>query len=102
MILLRTDAGQIVSFFAWFSENGEKPERGDFFPEPAAASTGWPAGSPQKIAVMRLRLEAGEHLHHPGDSQEQTGPSGNHLQAYLPGLREISVSDICWPRRRGS
>jgi hypothetical protein len=42
-------------------------------PEPKD-SCGAPAGSLERIAAYRKRVERGEHLHHPSDSKAIIGP----------------------------
>lgn len=50
--------------FQYFSKNWKNAEKELPFPKEPTVS---PAGSGEKIEVMRNRLERGEHLHHPND-----------------------------------
>ncbi len=54
---------------------GETQMVNDNPPEPKE-SCGYPAGSMERIAAYRKRVERGEHLYHPSDSKAIIGPLG--------------------------
>ena len=60
----------------------------DFVPKPASCPTSAPAGSTEKIAILRLRVQRGEHLYHPMDNTEQARPAMR--GSYQPGIRELA------------
>ena len=59
----------------------------DFLPIPAKIATAAPAGSLEKLDVMRARVENGEDLYHPGDNPRR-----------IPPLTDASRQEI-WVRK---
>lgn len=54
--------------------------------------TNAPAGSAEKIEIMRGRVERGECLYHRDDSTEQIEPEL--CRKYRPGIRECEVGEL--------
>jgi len=62
-----------------------------FQPKPASAPTTAKPGSSEKIAVLRARIERGEHLWHPSDNQTPLPPVCNRVGPYQPAIRELTL-----------
>ena len=60
----------------------------DFEPVPALERTSARPGSPEKIEVMRARVERGESLWH-RDDDERVLPARDTSTGYRAGIREV-------------
>jgi hypothetical protein len=70
----------------------EKPVEVDP-PEPKD-SCGAPAGSLERIAAYRARVERGEHLYHPSDSKAVVGPIGG-LERDARHAELLAIAESC-------
>lgn len=99
--MLKRRDGSFISIIEWLETR--KYEE-DWYPEPCTVPCPFPAGSPEKIAFMRWRVESGEDLYHPLDLRRLVKPprtSPVDQGARESGIRVIDVASLIYrPRVR--